>query len=49
VYRHVLGVFAAEFAKYWSSHNKDHIEDEIKDRIGEETPDLVACIDQLIR
>jgi hypothetical protein len=49
VYRHVLGAFAAELAKYWSPHNKDHINDENKDFIKHHSPDLVACINQLIR
>ncbi|KAF8185676.1 hypothetical protein BJ912DRAFT_1043333 [Pholiota molesta] len=48
-YHHVLGRFAAGLAKYWSPHNKDRFEGEILDRFGKQYPDLVACINQLIR
>ncbi|KAF8177449.1 hypothetical protein BJ912DRAFT_678905 [Pholiota molesta] len=49
VYRHVLGVFAAEFAKYWSPHHQDYLHDFHKEIIKREIPDLAACTNQLIR
>ncbi|KAF8185674.1 hypothetical protein BJ912DRAFT_479081 [Pholiota molesta] len=41
-YRHVMRVFAAEFAEYWYIDN-------IKDEIRQNSPDLAACVKQLIR